>query len=149
MSDGGALQSISRTVPAIEPVWASAMPGSASKAPAASSSNHNWAQPTRGLVSMRGSVMSAAADGPLRSLFETILLAKGRLDEIIAPIADAVFLPKPRAATIANGGEMPTNAPPFRADHVGSLLRPADLKQARASNAAGTLSRTELTAVED
>ena len=34
---------------------------------------------------------------------------------------------------------MPTSAPPFRADHVGSLLRPAEIKQARARNAEGKL----------
>src|SRR5215468_11179961 len=39
--------------------------------------------------------------------------------------------------------------PPFRADHVGSLLRPAALKQARAKRAAGTISAEELKAVED
>jgi 5-methyltetrahydropteroyltriglutamate--homocysteine methyltransferase len=39
--------------------------------------------------------------------------------------------------------------PPFRADHVGSLLRPAALKEARAKNAKGELSAAELKAVED
>jgi 5-methyltetrahydropteroyltriglutamate--homocysteine methyltransferase len=39
--------------------------------------------------------------------------------------------------------------PPFRADHVGSLLRPAALKEARARRAKGEISATELTAVED
>src|SRR2546430_11134044 len=39
--------------------------------------------------------------------------------------------------------------PPFRADHVGSLLRPKRLLEARASFAAGRLSREELRAVED
>ena len=39
--------------------------------------------------------------------------------------------------------------PPFRADHVGSLLRPAALKQARAKRAAGAISAEELKAVED
>ena len=39
--------------------------------------------------------------------------------------------------------------PPFRADHVGSLLRPAALKEARARHAAGTLDRAGLAAVED
>jgi 5-methyltetrahydropteroyltriglutamate--homocysteine methyltransferase len=44
---------------------------------------------------------------------------------------------------------MPGHAPPFRADHVGSLLRPMEIKDARARNAAGTLSAAELVAVED
>jgi 5-methyltetrahydropteroyltriglutamate--homocysteine methyltransferase len=39
--------------------------------------------------------------------------------------------------------------PPFRADHVGSLLRPAALKEARAKHAAGTISAEELTAIEN
>jgi methionine synthase II (cobalamin-independent) len=41
------------------------------------------------------------------------------------------------------------NEPPFRADHVGSLLRPDSLKQARDQHAAGTLSKEELRAAED
>lgn len=39
--------------------------------------------------------------------------------------------------------------PPFRADHVGSLLRPKDLLQARDGRMAGRLSVAELRAVED
>ncbi|AVT37953.1 5-methyltetrahydropteroyltriglutamate--homocysteine S-methyltransferase [Plantactinospora sp. BB1] len=39
--------------------------------------------------------------------------------------------------------------PPFRADHVGSLLRPARLLTARADRAAGRISADELRAVED
>ena len=39
--------------------------------------------------------------------------------------------------------------PPFRADHVGSLLRPPALLQARAEHAAGRLSDDELRAAED
>ncbi|PSC06138.1 5-methyltetrahydropteroyltriglutamate--homocysteine S-methyltransferase [Alsobacter soli] len=41
------------------------------------------------------------------------------------------------------------SVPPFRADMVGSLLRPAALKEARAKRAAGEISAEELTAVED
>jgi len=44
---------------------------------------------------------------------------------------------------------MQRNLPPFRADHVGSLLRSAPLKQARRKRAAGELSAAELAAVED
>jgi 5-methyltetrahydropteroyltriglutamate--homocysteine methyltransferase len=43
----------------------------------------------------------------------------------------------------------PRALPPFRADHVGSLLRPRELAQARASRKAGTLSVDALRAVED
>src|ERR1700719_3454278 len=39
--------------------------------------------------------------------------------------------------------------PPFRADHVGSLLRPASLKEAREKRARGKIPADELTAVED
>jgi methionine synthase II (cobalamin-independent) len=39
--------------------------------------------------------------------------------------------------------------PPFRADHVGSLLRPAALKQAREQRAKGEIGDAELKAVED
>ena len=39
--------------------------------------------------------------------------------------------------------------PPFRADHVGSLLRPPRLLQARDDHAAGRMSDEELRAVED
>jgi 5-methyltetrahydropteroyltriglutamate--homocysteine methyltransferase len=39
--------------------------------------------------------------------------------------------------------------PPFRADHVGSLLRPAALRKARAKLAAGEISTAELATVED
>ncbi len=40
-------------------------------------------------------------------------------------------------------------SPPFRADHVGSLLRPARLAAARADHAAGRLDASALRAVED
>jgi 5-methyltetrahydropteroyltriglutamate--homocysteine methyltransferase len=43
----------------------------------------------------------------------------------------------------------PSATPPFRADHVGSLLRPKPLQQARAAWKAGTLSHEKLRAVED
>jgi 5-methyltetrahydropteroyltriglutamate--homocysteine methyltransferase len=39
--------------------------------------------------------------------------------------------------------------PPFRADHVGSFLRPAALKEARAQRENGTITAAELKAVED
>lgn len=44
---------------------------------------------------------------------------------------------------------MTTSTPPFRADEVGSLLRPAELKKARADFAEGTLDAAGLKAVED
>jgi hypothetical protein len=44
---------------------------------------------------------------------------------------------------------MPAHLPPFRADHVGSLLRPAELKDARASAAVSSAAAAELATVED
>jgi 5-methyltetrahydropteroyltriglutamate--homocysteine methyltransferase len=44
---------------------------------------------------------------------------------------------------------MERTLPPFRADQVGSLLRPQALREARAAHAAGTLSDIALTAIED
>lgn len=47
---------------------------------------------------------------------------------------------------------LPTAArtrPPFRADHVGSLLRPVPLREARAAHAAGTLDTAHLRVEED
>jgi len=39
--------------------------------------------------------------------------------------------------------------PPFRADHVGSLLRPPEVHRTRARRAAGEITAAELRAVED
>ena len=44
---------------------------------------------------------------------------------------------------------MPLNQPPFRADHVGSLLRPPALTKARADHAAGRLDDAGLKQAED
>ena len=43
----------------------------------------------------------------------------------------------------------PRTRPPFRADHVGSLLRPVELREARAAHKAGKLTAAELRAVEN
>jgi 5-methyltetrahydropteroyltriglutamate--homocysteine methyltransferase len=44
---------------------------------------------------------------------------------------------------------MQRTKPPFRADHVGSLLRPAAVKEGRARRAKGEISADELAAIED
>jgi methionine synthase II (cobalamin-independent) len=44
---------------------------------------------------------------------------------------------------------MPRTSPPFRADHVGSLLRPAALKAARGKRERGEITAEELKAIED
>src|SRR3978361_2568244 len=41
------------------------------------------------------------------------------------------------------------SGPPFRADHVGSLLRPKNLLDARARHAAGEMDDAELRGIED
>jgi 5-methyltetrahydropteroyltriglutamate--homocysteine methyltransferase len=56
-------------------------------------------------------------------------------------------IPGPHALTPLRTAMRPR--PPFRADHVGSLLRPSALKEARAQCAAGTLDPLELRVVED
>src|SRR5436190_2104766 len=43
----------------------------------------------------------------------------------------------------------PRTTPPFRADHVGSLLRPPELHRARTNHAEGRIGADELRAVED
>jgi 5-methyltetrahydropteroyltriglutamate--homocysteine methyltransferase len=44
---------------------------------------------------------------------------------------------------------MKRSKPPFRADHVGSLLRPAALKEAREKRAKGEISAADLATIED
>jgi 5-methyltetrahydropteroyltriglutamate--homocysteine methyltransferase len=44
---------------------------------------------------------------------------------------------------------MPRSKPPFRADHVGSLLRPATLKEARARRERGEIGAEQLKEIED
>jgi 5-methyltetrahydropteroyltriglutamate--homocysteine methyltransferase len=52
-------------------------------------------------------------------------------------------------ACFRNKGDMLRDTPPFRADHVGSLLRPERLLKAREDFAAGAISADELREVED
>jgi 5-methyltetrahydropteroyltriglutamate--homocysteine methyltransferase len=44
---------------------------------------------------------------------------------------------------------MSFSTPPFRADHVGSLLRPAEVRRARQARADGEITAVELREVED
>src|SRR5262249_4295105 len=55
------------------------------------------------------------------------------------------------SAAAPTGGTIMTvrTTPPFRADHVGSLLRPERLLRARADHAAGLIGADQLRAVED
>jgi 5-methyltetrahydropteroyltriglutamate--homocysteine methyltransferase len=60
--------------------------------------------------------------------------------------------PPRKASTCRQRKETPVTArttPPFRADHVGSLLRPPELVKAREDFQAGSASAAELRAVED
>ncbi|MBV9248929.1 MAG: 5-methyltetrahydropteroyltriglutamate--homocysteine S-methyltransferase [Acetobacteraceae bacterium] len=58
---------------------------------------------------------------------------------------------RPMSSSIAQSGSgaTPRTRPPFRADHVGSLLRPRELAAARGQHKAGTLDIAALRAVED
>jgi 5-methyltetrahydropteroyltriglutamate--homocysteine methyltransferase len=47
------------------------------------------------------------------------------------------------------GGDVNRTTPPFRADHVGSLLRPPAVFRARDQHAAGEIDASDLRAVED
>src|SRR3984885_15227691 len=54
------------------------------------------------------------------------------------------------SASVPEGFTMsPRTMPPFRADHVGSLLRPAGLHEARKQRAEGVISDEQLRAAED
>src|ERR1043166_8763907 len=52
--------------------------------------------------------------------------------------------------SLAAGGAMrPPSGPPFRAEHIGSLIRPPALLRARERHAQGQLNRAGLRAAED
>ena len=53
------------------------------------------------------------------------------------------------SSTMTQSRVGPRSTPPFRADHVGSLLRPRELAAARAERKAGRLSAEALRAIED
>ncbi len=57
--------------------------------------------------------------------------------------------PKLRPQDEGGGRRLQRTTPPFRADHVGSLLRPANLKEAREKHARGEISAAALKAIED
>jgi 5-methyltetrahydropteroyltriglutamate--homocysteine methyltransferase len=65
-------------------------------------------------------------------------MSRGARDDRLVAITGGAY----RAA-------MPALIPPFRADHVGSLLRPQSVLRAREDAAAGRVSPTELRAIED
>ena len=56
---------------------------------------------------------------------------------------------KRQSPFIAESNAMQRTTPPFRADHVGSLLRPAALKEARLKRERGEISDEQLKAIED
>ncbi|HEX3348043.1 MAG TPA: 5-methyltetrahydropteroyltriglutamate--homocysteine S-methyltransferase [Acetobacteraceae bacterium] len=53
------------------------------------------------------------------------------------------------SASLAAAQVAPRTRPPFRADHVGSLLRPPELKQARAARAESRITAEALRSIED
>jgi methionine synthase II (cobalamin-independent) len=71
--------------------------------------------------------------------------------EMDAPETDAAASARDTqaAASARETGAGPRTTPPFRADHVGSLLRPPELMRAREQQAAGAIAAEELRAVED
>jgi 5-methyltetrahydropteroyltriglutamate--homocysteine methyltransferase len=58
-------------------------------------------------------------------------------------------LTRRRSVSAKKENAMSRSRPPFRADHVGSLLRTAPLKQARSRHEAGAISDAELRRIED
>src|SRR5262245_44550708 len=54
-----------------------------------------------------------------------------------------------RGWTSYGAAAMQRSQPPYRADHVGSILRTALLKEARAQRAAGAITAAELAEIED
>jgi 5-methyltetrahydropteroyltriglutamate--homocysteine methyltransferase len=69
----------------------------------------------------------------------------------VAPIVAGTTakVQKPRVETGLEPAMPDMSAPPFRADHAGSLLRPPELLKARADEQAGRISAAELRAAED
>ncbi|MEA2949138.1 MAG: 5-methyltetrahydropteroyltriglutamate--homocysteine methyltransferase, partial [Alphaproteobacteria bacterium] len=43
----------------------------------------------------------------------------------------------------------PMSGPPFRAEHIGSLIRPPELLRARQQHAAGLIDRDDLATIEN
>ncbi len=56
---------------------------------------------------------------------------------------------KPGYGYFPKGDPLPRTTPPFRADHVESLLRPPELLRAREGFAAGRVTADDLRAAED
>src|SRR5712691_8317611 len=52
-------------------------------------------------------------------------------------------------SVVAGGPMRPPPGPPFRAEHIGSLIRPPALLRAREQHAQGLIDRAGLRAVED
>jgi len=80
-------------------------------------------------------------------------LMRGILGQALGVRQDTIDLTYPATAKEATAKEEVAMArrtsPPFRADHVGSLLRPRRLLQARDDFAAGLITAADLRAVED
>ena len=105
----------------------------------------------RKLVS--GVIVTAAEDDPAG--LAPLLAAAG--PPVTSPVrrlswtaaARRRFPPAPCDPNEARLAMSPRTSPPFRADHVGSLLRPQRLLQAREDFAAGRIPAADLRAVED
>jgi 5-methyltetrahydropteroyltriglutamate--homocysteine methyltransferase len=80
------------------------------------------------------------ARSDVRALPSSARLRANRIARIMLPQPHHPS-PKPKRRCTLN--------PPFRAEHIGSFFRPANLLQARADHSAGRLSADDLCAVED
>src|SRR6516225_1720255 len=91
--------------------------------------------------------ISACLIRPVRGLTEgdCARAAVARPDAAIAARNSRRRMPR----VIADNPDMSRHNPPFRADHVGSLLRPPELIAARRRRHAGEISSAELRSIED
>jgi len=80
---------------------------------------------------------------------DAVALPPGDRQRIFEGNARRVFPRSTRYCRCAGGWRREDDRPPFRADHVGSLLRPPELKAARERFATGEITAAQLRAVED
>jgi 5-methyltetrahydropteroyltriglutamate--homocysteine methyltransferase len=95
--------------------------------------------------------LAAAADfigaGPSTRL-SLVTPSKRGTGEVVAPVSERSLWARARLRTMLLVMS-PRVKPPFRADHVGSLLRPERLLRARDEHAAGRLTAEQLRQIED
>jgi 5-methyltetrahydropteroyltriglutamate--homocysteine methyltransferase len=95
---------------------------------------------------------SAASGSPSTVASDRLVpkdLMRGILGQTLRVPEDAIDLTYPSPIQRREVAMAPRTSPPFRADHVGSLLRPRRLLQAREDFAAGLISSADLRSIED